>query len=550
MDDWRELLPTAYLLAGSDTGARDLLARGLARGGGLEGLVRAHLRRRLARDTSIAGTSGDPWWLSTDDVATAGRTAAALDGLPRADRTAAVLRWHEGLHADRVAALVPGVDLAALPDRLGIPAAELPRRLEGLAALADLRDLTDDDVAAGVRAVRTRRRSRVLLAVGAVAVLGAGAVWLPDALPAPAPAAADNRSVAPDAPVSGPARGSLADDPEFVAGLRDALDPGLDDARLLYAGDAAGLRWALLVLPDGDGVTTSWFVGPEGADPADLLRTGDAFAADPPAAWSLLATIDGRTAVLLVAEPGDQVELSDGFVVAADGTAGRDFAPLDLDDGVAALPLAGARTGSAVVFRLSRDGGPAGTGSPSSISNSDLTVVDPPPARSGSAPVDATAFEFALAEITRPTGVDLADLDVTVLGSGTFPAPGGTTAHAVTVAAVLPGGAVATSTATSYDDGSGAPCGTQTLPAGTDPATATVVTRCASYAGDSSTFGATVVVAAPLGVAVTLNSAAGGDPVVPDLVDGWGYVLGDGLTQYAADGVPGEVSRAGTGPFD
>ncbi|MSW63707.1 MAG: hypothetical protein F2825_02320, partial [Actinobacteria bacterium] len=102
MEDWRELLPTAYLLTGSDAGARDLLVRTLARGPRVEDLVRVHLRRRLARDTTIAGTSGDPWWLSAEDVATAGRSAAALDGLSRTERTAAVLRWHDGLPADRV----------------------------------------------------------------------------------------------------------------------------------------------------------------------------------------------------------------------------------------------------------------------------------------------------------------------------------------------------------------------------------------------------------------------------------------------------------------
>jgi hypothetical protein len=551
VEDWRELLPTAYLLTGSDAGARDLLVRTLVRGPRVEDLVRVHLRRRLARDTTIAGTSGDPWWLSAEDVATAGRTAAALDGLSRTERTAAVLRWHDGLPADRVAALVPGVDLSTLPDRLGIPETDLPRRLEGLAALADLRDLSDDDVARGVREVRGRRRSRALLAVGAVAVLGAGAVWLPGALPtAPPSAAATTTEAGPQAPESGPARGALADDEDFVAGLRGQLDPGPEDGRLLYADDAGGLRWALIIRPYGDGVTATWFFGPEGAQPADMAQTSDVYSQVRPAAWSLAASIGGRSAVLVVARPGDEVELSRGVVVAADGTPGRDFAPVDLEDGVAAVPLDAVPTGAPVQYRLTRDDGPRATGTPSVAVNSNSTATaTPPPARSGTDPVDPGAYDQAVARITGPTGLDAADLDVTVLGSGTFPAPGGTTARAVTVAAVLPGGAVVTSTALSADDGGADVCGVETHPAGTDPAALTVATRCASYAGDSSTFGVTVVVVAPPGVAVTLNSAAGGDPVTPELTDGWGYALTD-LTQFAADGVTGQVSRAGDGPFD
>ena len=555
VEDWRELLPTAYLLTGSDAGARDLLVRALARGPRLDDLVRVHLRRRLARDTAIDGTSGNRWWLSAEDVATAGRTAAALDGLSRIDRTAAALRWHEGLAEDRVAALVPGVDLSTLPARLGIPPADLPRRLEGLAALADVRDLADDDVARGVREVRVRRRSRALPAVGAVAVLTAGAVWLPGAPADPAGTRPDTgrATAAPSVPSSGPARGSLVDDEEFVAALRARLAPGEDAGRLVYAGDAAGMRWALLARQAAGALETQWFTGPAGAAAADLDRSASVAAGRAAAAWSVAVDRDGRSALLVLAEPGDEVEVSAGFDVAPDGSASRTFDRVDGEDGVAAVELDRA-SAAGVRYRIARDDVVVATETPEVLVSDVVTTAPPAPARSGTEPIDPTAFYSALGQITGPTGRTGGDLGVTVLGSGRYPAPGGAAASAVTVAAVLPGGAVVTSTAVATSgpgDGTTTDrCGTETHPAGTDVASLTVVTRCASYAGDSSTFGVTVVVVAPPGVPVTLNSASGGEPVTPELASGWGYVLATGLTQFAADGAPGEVSRAGDGPFD
>lgn len=558
MDDWRALLPTAYLLTGTDAGARDLLARGLARGGGLDGLVRAHLRRRFGRGTAIAGTSGDPWWLSPADVDRARATATALDDLDRPARTATVLRWHEQLPADEVARLVPGVDLDPLPDRLGIPGAELPARLEGLAALADLRDLTDDEVAAGVRSVRSRRRSRVLLAVGAVAVLGAGAVWLPGALPTAAPADADATATAAGA-AAGPPRGSLADDDELVEALRGRLDPGQDDGRLVFAGDTADRRWVLFVRMT-DGVPSAyWFTGAAGAAPADLALSGASFVSGGvPSAWSMAVGTQGGTTVLVVADPGDAVEVSPGFVVAADGTASRPFLPVVTQDGVATAQLSGTLGPPALQYRLVRDGVVLTTESPANfVADGGDPAPGPPPgtARSGPGPVDATAFGAAVDGAVLDTGLDPADLPVTVLGAGVFPAPGGLSATAVTVAVTVPSGAVVTSTAwTAMQTGGGriATCGVESHPAGTDLAALTVVTRCSGYATDSSTFGTTVLVVAPPGARVRLSDDVGADVQEPALDAGWAYVVdgADDLTVFEADGAQGTVSRAGAGPFD
>ncbi len=559
VERWRELLPAAYLLTGSDAGARDLLVRALARGPLLEDLVRVHLRRRFAREAVLTGTSGQPWWISPADAEAAAQLAAALQLLSRAERTAVVLRWHEDLPVERVAALVPGVDPSTLPARLRVDAADLPARLEGLASLAGTGDLTDDAVAREVRAARSRRRSRGLLAVGAVAVLAAGAVWLPGALPDPAPpATADPGRSAPGAPavISGPARGSLVGDEEFVSGLRARTSPGQGYARLFYAGDAAGMRWALLGRETAGGLETVWFTGPVGTAAAELDRSGGVGPGRAAAAWSAAVDRDGRSALLVLVEPGDEVEVSAGVDVAADGTASRTFTPVDVTDGVAAVRL-DRPSAAGVRYRIARDDVVVATEPPGFLSSDVVTAAPSAPARSGSEPVDPNAFVVALGQITAPTGWTGEDLEITALGSGSYPAPGGATARAVTVAAVLPGGSVVTSTAvaTSGPDAGTTTdrCGTETHPAGTDVATLTVVTRCASYAGDSSTFGATVLVVAPAGVPVTLNSDAGGAATTPALTGGWGYAVAgaDDLTVFAVGSGPGrDISRAGDGPLD
>jgi hypothetical protein len=543
--DWRELLPTAFLLAGSDAGARDLLARGLARGGGVDGLVSAHLRRRVGREVVISGSSGSPWWVSPADAAAAAELSAGLAGLSRAERAAVVLRWFEDRPADDVARVVPGVDLAGLPGRLGVPAELLPARLETLAGTAQLADLDDAAVADGVRAVRRGRWAVAGAAVAVVAVLAVGATALPDLVrPAEPPAAG-----APAASL-GPARGSLAGDTEFVAGLRDQLAPAPDQARLLFAGDAVGHRWALLVQVEDDGTTATWFTGPTGSPPDAMSSVSSERSGDPSPVFSATVEDDRGAALLLVAAPGDEVEVSAGFDVAADGTAARTFRPVGTADGVSAVRL-DRDGGSGVVARVSRDGTPVTTDRPVLLQSSTSWTAVPPASRSGTAPVDPFAYQVAVEEVTRPTGRRPADVQVTVLGSGAFPAPGGATAQAVTVAVVLPSGAVATSTVAGTP-GSAQPCGTSTHPAGTDPATLVVVARCASYAGDSSTFGATLVVAAPPGTPVELNTGAGGALTVPALDAGWGFQVdgADDLSVFRAGAASGAVARAGDGPLE
>ncbi|MPQ97396.1 hypothetical protein GB931_05540 [Modestobacter sp. I12A-02628] len=577
VDQWRSLLPTAHLLTGTDAAARDLLARGLAAARrvpgtddhdrAVAGLVRAHLSRWQARrDGSITGAATGAWWVSPDDAEAARRTSAALDRLTAAERTAVVLHWYEGLPANRVAALVPRVDLEAAARELAgeVPdPADLPARLDQLAAQCDLAGLTDETATAAVAAVGARGRRRVLLAGVAVAALTLGAVVAPGPAAGPEPAAAP-------APGSlftaGPTRGSLAGDGAFLDAARArmaAASGAVDDDpwAVVFAGDVQGVRAVFLL--DAAGREPTWLTGPAGTPAAELASNGALGLPGQEAAAVAVSRPDGGgQVVLVVAAPRDGVELSPGIDVAADGTAGRTFRSLTVTDGVAVGVLDRGAAGSAQ-YRLVRDGvplEPMGVIGYFPVSVSVMGEVGQPvPSRSGTPTASGFGYASALAAITGPTGYAADQLEVTVLGAGQFPAPGGETVEAVSLAAVLPSGAVVTTTGfgSSRTDGLGSTtaswsgCGSTGHPAGTDPAALTVAARCASYAGDSSTFGVTVVLAAPPGAVVALDDAAGSSPTVPELTRGWAFVIDDRdvLTRVAAPDAAGTVSREGADLF-
>ncbi len=583
-EQWRALLPTAYLLTGSDAAAGELLTRGLAAAGRLQGsgdrtsalagLVRAHLTRwRVRGDGSVRGASAGSapaaWWSPPAEAAAAAALAAALHRLDRCQRTAVVLRWHEGLPPDQVDALVPGTDLAAVAARLAheVPdPADLPARLDGLAAQCDTSGLTDQTVALGVAAVRSARQRRVGTAVLAALAVGVGAMVLPGAFPAglatvPTPEAADPL-------IAGPVRGSLAGDGALLTDALAAVDvPGTvlgtdpPPARVVFAGDLGGARAVLLVQQDAGGVVTTWFTGPAGTGVDRLQRITTTSDRVPAAsAVALPAGLPGEpTQLLVVASDGDQVQVSPGVDIGPDGTAARTFDPVGAPDGVAVAEVRA--DPRAARFQVVRDGAVLVTGVPRGADRTTATddaAADttgaPVPARSGSVGGSPGGLARALDTVTAGTGWAPGDLTVSVLGAGSFPLAGGATAQSVTVAAALPGGGLVTTTAWvstgSRPQRAGA-CGSAAYPAGTDPASLTVVARCGSYAADSSTFGTTVLVAAPPDIPVRLGTAAGGTQVTPDLVGGWGYVITDAeqLTEFATDGVTGTVSREGADVF-
>ena len=567
---WRELLPTAYLLTGDQATARQLVVRTLARRRprvtdretALRALVRTHRSRwQLTGRASIEGDAAVPWWSSPESTVAAHELADGLDLLDRDDRTAVVLRWFEDLPADQVTALVPGTRPDEAAHRLPVDEAELSRRLDDLAARCDLGTLDDDAVTAAVRGTTTSRTRRAVLAAGAVAVLAGVGVWVPAALPgAGSQTARPTAATTATAPLQGifalPARGTLADDDLLVALQQHLTALGAPGAeyRVLYADEVDGLRIVLMFRPVGTRSALAWLTGPAGAPPADLdvsLSDDGGPSARTAVAVSLPDPAGRGTRLVVLTEDGNTVRVSPGVDVdPATGAAGRSYLDVPATDGIASTLVerssdAGVRLLVGPPGELRDDVWPTSPGATFVVG--DVHAGTGPPSRSGAPTAASGAYASALSTVVAATGWAEEDLEVTVLGAGTLPAAAGGTLDVVSLAVVLPSGAVVTTTGTAAqttaEDGStvlsfGGGCGSTGYPAGTDIADLVVAATCVDV-GDAYT--RTVVVAAPPGVRVVLGFPSSDDTLVPELVDGFGW------TTFLTREDPG-TATAGTTP--
>jgi len=500
------LLAVAFLLDGDERTAEDRVDRTLARLSPTADhgtAVRALLRTRPPRGT-LADDGEPPWWVAPADLAAARRTAAALAGLDPQARTALVLD-HDGLPADpgalaRARAAAPGADLDGL-----LAARRPPQR--------------DEDAAvARVRGLRRTRRTRPLVAVVAVAAV-AVLVGLAALVPAAAPARPDRFDV--------PTRGSMAGDAALLDALRDTgwdAAPPVDRRRVVYAGDLLDRRWVLVAGRTGAGWVGVWSSGPAGSTDLAPVNRPVALPADRPAVLQL------DDALLVVADPGEQVQVSTGQVVRPDATVGRDFVAVPATDGVAAVPLAAPDPGG-VAVRVQVG---TGTDVPVTVAGTaDARATAPALVPLRAAGPDhgsrQAAVDDALAAVAVPTGLDPGALVPVLLWAGQLGAPVGDPVDAVVLAVPLPGGAVVVTTAWAgrRSDGTlrAVGCGSRALPAGTDPAALTSAARCVVADRDTGTARVGVVVTGPAGSAV-----------VPD----------DARTLAVVDGVP----VTATGPAD
>lgn len=213
---------------------------------------------------------------------------------------------------------------------------------------------------------RRQRAARWVGAAVAVVVLGtATTLTRPDVAPVAQSAPATTRAATPSgtrpaAPPSTrppapppevyeqPPRGSLADDPGFLAGVAalpwsPAMDPTTgssaeiepDTRRVLYAADVpGGHRWAVVMARSRQSWAVNWFAGPGGADPASLTE------ASYPTVWSptqplALMDVSAATApIVVLGDPGATYEYSPSLDRTPDGSLVRDFQPLPVVDGV------------------------------------------------------------------------------------------------------------------------------------------------------------------------------------------------------------------------
>jgi DNA-directed RNA polymerase specialized sigma24 family protein len=518
------LLGTALLLTGDRRPAEELVQRALSRARRspdpasevLRALVTGAASRwsGLTRAPQVIESLPDPFAAAAEPAHTPD-LAAALRELPPRTRAVVVLRWHEHLPDDRIGALLRcPVDAVRTEASLGLDrlapvvadgsyergAADVPAeqrladQLTRLAAAPGTWRLDSAGAVADVAARRSTARRRATIA--AVAVLGSVAIavplarWAPD--PAPAGAAAGPSSIGsatppPIAPrsvpvLSGPTRGSLATDQEFLDGVRTA-DWGAQDApppdqrTVVFAGDTPQGRVALVVgtlLEDFRGV---WLTGPVGAAAADLVphlprQLGEA------RPLALLVGGPGDASLVVVAAPGDGIAVSDRLMTGPLGTVSRTYEEIPTADGVAVLPARATTLGPALSVRVTRDGRQVYRSAADWLGEPSAPAVLPtlPALRPAPGPADPHLVEEALVDLALPLGVEPERLQPQLLWSG-GPTSGRGAGAVVVLVAHSPGGALVVST-WAGGGGGGVPCGTQTPPGSADVDTLTVARLC------------------------------------------------------------------------
>ncbi len=440
-------------------------------------------------------------------------------------------------------------------------------------------------IAARSRAQRRQRIGLTALAAAVAAVVVAVPAVLsgPSAGPAPGPAAPREDGAAVDV-LAGPTRGPLAGDAAFVAAVRalpwarpgqpppgdEPSSPGIPDPpvetrRVVWAGDVAGARWALVAgentaRPRGaaadpglqtdlgalSATAVAWFVGPPGAAAEQMVVQDVPHGVDPtrPLGYS-----DADTgAVVVITAPGDVVEVSERPQIAADATVTRTYTPVEAPEGVAVLALAptGVDLGRALSYRVLRDGvvltttGPDGRADPEDVVP--LPTATWARARPTPSPADGMTTSM-MQTVLSSTGLPAAEVAFTVLWSGDVPAPAPRPARAAVFTAQLPSGAVWVGTSLALDLGGGTvggtECGSALRPAG--EATRTVAAVCAAtdMTAGSATVRSLVVVGPADASAVRLLDDDGG--VLAE------HPLTDGIAVLDAPDRPAAVETLGAG---
>lgn len=305
----------------------------------------------------------------------------------------------------------------------------------------DLRARQDDALPAPADlAERVRRRHRgqrraqamTLVAAAAVVAVFAGASSLVSPAPTPtSPDAAEapSGSVEPTI-LERPTRGSLADDADWLAGIRrldwqvpadlarDVPEAPADERHVAFAGDVAGGRVALVLGQDGGRIGAAWFTGPTGAEPSGMelaVMPQPVTRHAPLALWKAESQHAGEGLLVVVAAPGVSVDLTAPPVVAADGTETRERVDLPVVDGIVATRVEGAwSTGREL---RTRGGSSAPYLVPMTLAypGADLAAAPPPVGT----PSDQELFDDLVAEVLADHDLTAEEARPTVLARGT-----------------------------------------------------------------------------------------------------------------------------------
>jgi hypothetical protein len=494
-----------------------------------------------------------------DRAAVIGQYVVDLPGMePRSQAAAARLEHALGRRDDddrreraRAALLYRRPGSAPEPEP---PAPDLGERLLGLAAGRPLPEGAAETIAAAVwSAVLVRRRRRLRFAAGAVlAVLLVAIVpRLPRGPVTPTPVSV----------YAGPTRGSLAGDEDFLRAIRDSpwarsTEPR-GPRRVIYAGDVPGNRWVLVAAGGSRSrpATTAWFAGPAHAPAEQMALLSIRGAPDPAEPVSVIDPATG--ALVVVAAPGDQVQLSDRPEVRAGGSISRSFRNVPTSRGVVALSLAPIphATTSAVRLQVAREHRRLDVPPPTVSAEPGTRAVDvritrlrPPPDTAEGDGIVAARVRAVLGQLGEPVG----DTPVTVLWSGDLPGPNDQPARLTVVAIPQRSGAVVVTTPYGYaadvDGRTGSSwCGTGVLPAGVPLAQRVVAVQCdLSDLSEDREISRFLVVVAPRGsAAMRLLDAAGNVLRERPLADGVAVVRSPGdVAEVDVDTADGGTTSA------
>jgi DNA-directed RNA polymerase specialized sigma24 family protein len=512
-------------------------------------LVRRVLGRRAGRGPRTSGWVDEPsdaWDTSRlDDL------RQALSALPVPTRVAVVLSVWAGLPDRQIGDLLRApedvvrgeVVAGTAPLRAALAPVplvwsatpRLPGDDELSAELTELADdgtpAADDDAATAAaeaeHEVAARRRLRWPLAIAAVAAavvvavpaLSGDSVTANEDAPPTArarPSAAEPREVE---LARLPTRGSLAHDEAFLAGIVEQpweneytgdypmdVNTPEDSRRVLYAGDVPAGRWALVVgrpepvdpVQEGiggpfitDELFMAWFTGPRGAGPEDMVMATYPYGLMPDMFPALLDPPSGTMVVL--AAPGDEVEVSPRVEVAADARDSRTWTSVPVADGIALARLdpVDLPWTWAVNYRVVRDGTRISASPPDGMMQAavepglpDLGIEYPTgkPDADGRRAARWAAF-IALSSLGAPTD------DTRVIARVVQQAPAGGTGTVALVTVTLPSGAVLVSAQwaweVSADFPGAADCGLEVRPASPPPDERLLFAGCETFDPDN-----------------------------------------------------------------
>jgi hypothetical protein len=354
-------------------------------------------------------------------------------------------------------------------------------------------------------------------------------------------------------------RGDLTADAAYLDGLlaRDWYpapempDPAPETRQVLFAGTVPGGVRALVSGWEDGRRTGLWLYGGPGAGPAELESLGDAAPLPEAEPITFLSPVDGRGALVVLAEPGDLIEVSKGVEVAADGSTVRaPFEPVGNTEGLAVVDAAGLSPRTLEV-RVSRDGSVRYEGPSGGVELGGRLDFDPSSALEGATgDVDPDLVRQLVQGVIDELGLTGDQVTADVLWGGPIGNGNRPGVLAAVVGVRLPSGAVVAvggySDVQQADGGDAwttvGTCLRQILPAGTD--LTSVAMRCDLYSlADGAGLGSRLAVIPPAGATELRLVGVSGSVLDTRPVEGpaWVGPAPDGLGSVIALDGDGEV---------